>query len=142
MLLELYNKVSGIKKQISNTFVRPLRCYLMAKLGVFSSYSNDFNVIALYGCQKLLEIVRRCYKLLELYNKVSGIKKQISNIFVRPLRRYLTAKLCVFCSYSNDFNLINLNGCQKLLEDVRRCQNYIIRYQGSRNRFLTPSLGR
>ena len=45
-------------------------------------------------------------------------------------------------AYSNDFNVMVLNGCQKLLEDVRSCQNYIIRYQGSRNRFLTPSLGR
>ena len=110
-----HNKVSGIKKYIYNSFVKLLRCYLMGKLGVFGSYSNDFSLIALNGCQKLLEDVSSCYNQIKYHNKVSGIKKQIYNSFVKPLRCYLTGKLEVFGSYSNDFSVIDLIGCQKFL---------------------------
>ena len=120
-----HNKVSVIKKQISKSFVKLLRCYLLGKLGVLGSYSNDFSVIVLNGSQKLLEDVRSCYNQIRYHNKVSGIKKQISNTFVKLLRCYLTGKLGVFGSYSNDFSVIALNECQKLLEDVSSCYNQI-----------------
>ena len=84
----------------------------------FRSYSNDFNVRAF---KWMLEVVRRCQKLLELFKIPSGIKKYISNSFVKPLMSYLMGKLGIFSSYSNDFNVIALNGCQKLLEDVTSC---------------------
>ena len=69
----------------------------------------------------MLEDVRSCYNQIRYHNNVSGIKKEVSNTFVKPLRCYLTRKLGVFCSYSNDFSVIALNGCYKLLQDVKRC---------------------
>ena len=73
--IRYHNEVPGIKKQISNSFVKLLRYYLTGKLGVFGSYNNDLNVTCLNGCYKLLEDVRSCYNPIRYQNKVSGIKK-------------------------------------------------------------------